>query len=468
MGRMLLAGFVIVAVWLLVISYWRVSLHMPSTSDVLMYLVLAPVALLVFVFVAKKLGGALLGASVAANADGHASSSIKLEQNAQSNTAGYQSVLTIVSANAITRFGQTADDLVTAISSKKTSFELDAQLLDSHGYPMLSGRIADTEETEAFARVEQWTIADGVTAVIWTREDKRTLALVHALFIELSQSLLMQALIAELMARPPGNNYAEEWPLVSLIVTLPTRWGTQQKQSVITWFADTITQQGWPAEKIYIHPFGELSNVDSLTLIDRLSVQISQQQTSGFYIVLSGHSYVGDQTFSEMQAANMAGLIPGEAAAGMVLAAPPWAAKLMAEPMAHVYRIAQYKRDKSADAARKVKPDTLIRAIKDALLAAEIKPEQVVAVSADTDTRNNRIGELYQALYETVPDMELDADCFKMEASCGALGKVGGLLALVTAWQLAVKHNQPVLCVTNNDGIERSACVIATEQSEPT
>ena len=474
MSRILLAGFVVVAVWLLVISYWRISMHMPSTTDVVMYLVLTPVIFLLSVVMLKKLGAGLIAISGSANAGIAPSANVNTASEAESENTGRGWTLSVVAGSAITRLGYTADELMNALADKQPNFELDAQLVDQHGYPLLAARVDDLHEAETYEQFEQWLLAKGLPSAPWEQADKRALALVQVVYMELVQTLLSFPQLSELLSDSEINDPNRALPTINVITIFPKRWLDQQRQDVAVWLATLITQLGWPADKFQIHPYSYLSNSDPLTLIDQVNVEVNQQSLSGLYVFMATQSFMGEQAYAELQSERNAqgangkvSFIPGEAAAGVVVADTLWAQKLGVEPLVRMHRIAQRKRDKSADAAGKIKPDVLMHSITDALVNAQIIAEQIGAVSADTDARASRIGELYEALSEVMPEMDLHARCFKMEAGCGVVGKVAGLLTLLAARQLVVADKQPVLCVSNNDEYERIAWVVDTGQITP-
>lgn len=472
---MLLAGFIVFAVWLLVIFYWRSSMHMPSTSDVVTYLVLAPVVMLLSVFLIRRLGLHLISIAGSATANAGATPHLNADQDIPSLLPGREWTLFILLGSMISKYGHTADDLATAISSKQTKFELDKQLVDSNGYPVLSSRIADLEDAELFSQFEQWRVVRGLSGEVWEPEDKRAISLAHDVFMGLVNELLSHPQLSVLKADVDANIKDCDWPTIYLISILPSRWTERQKQSVSHWFADLIVRQEWPAEKFAIHPLSTLNNADPLIVLDRLNVQVHQQDVSGLFILMASESFLGEKIFAAWQAGKQrfvgldkAGRIPGEAAGGLVMADKLWADRMAIEPMVRVHRVAQRKRDKSADDAGRIKPDTLIATIQDALMIAGVNADQIAALSADTDARASRVGELFEALNEVVPDMDLDANCFRLEADCGALGDVSGLAALLTARQKVIETEQAVLCVCNNDGFARSALVLSKQDQAST
>ncbi|MDR3391958.1 MAG: hypothetical protein P4L77_09505 [Sulfuriferula sp.] len=454
--RILLVGLVFVAVWLLVIVYWRTSMHMPTLADVLLYLGFAPAALLSSAWLIRKMSGGLVAAGASANTASDTNAHAKSDANDQSGQMARNYTSNMVSGCVITRYGHSVSDLIDAVNANQAGFDLDTELQDGNGYPVLSGRIVDLQVAEIFNRFKLWETINGLPENQWEREDERTIVLAHNVFAELSRTMLQHPQFSD-MKPHAGAKRDDELPTLYLAAVWPNHWIASQKQSVAGWFADLLGQQGWPTEKIVIYRFNASTPSNPYTMLDHLNVQMHRPDAAGLYIYLSGQSFIGEQANAQPRAN---GWIPGEAAAGMMLTNNYWAEKLAMQPAVGVHRVAQHRLDQAAGDSGKIDPDRLVIVIKEALQFAAIDAGQVAAVCADADTRANRAGELFEALNVLMPKMDVDADCFRVGAACGAIGPVAGLIALLIARQHVIDRGGHVLCVSNNDPSERTALIL--------
>lgn len=189
-----------------------------------------------------------------------------------------------------------------------------------------------------------------------------------------------------------------------------------------------------------------------------------RQQQSGLYLLMASQSYLGEKTHEAWlgrdASVDKSANIPGEGAAGLILADSLWIEKLGLQSVIQIHRVAQHQRGKSADEAGKIKPDTLITAMNDALLAAGVAAEQVVAIAADTDSCSGRVGELFEAINQVTPELDLEGSCFRVETACGALGGVSALIALLITRHQVAESSQAALCISNNDSFQRAALVL--------
>lgn len=467
--RLMLVGGVVAVVWTMVILYWRASAHMPSLSDVAIYLILLPFTLLALIVLIWRAGPGLVMSGGLSAVSG-ATANVSADQNGHPVQTAITSTLSIIASSAITRHGSTADALVAGLSSARTSFELDTQVTDANGYPVLSGRIADLDPTDLFSQYKRWTTMQSGLKEGWASEDERAIALTYQVCTELIQMLLAHPPLIEQMKDAEAVPQAHAMPLLCVIFVLPERWPVSQKNSVIHWLVEVITQRGWPAEKLLVYPLDELEAADPLTLLNRLNTAENPLGEADFYLLVASQSFIGADSAAAAPAKRQSDPkhrmnIPGEAAAGLVLTDSRKAGESSLASAVHVHQVARQQRDKVADNGGRIKPEILTGTIQDALRSAGANAGQLAAVTADTDARTNRIGELFEAMQAIAPEMEMTTACFKVESDCGAIGAVASLAALLAAGQIASEKKQPVVCVCNNDDSELVAVVI-TPQSD--
>ena len=370
---------------------------------------------------------------------------------------------TILTTAAYTRFGQTSIDIIDAIKSKKTQFELDPDLIDANGYPILSGRIENLDTGDVMAQFEQFTQAHTLPEQNWQVEDVRSITLAHNVCLDLGLSLIANPHLYDIIISHQNKkqNTPVTMPTIYLTCLLPASWTEPQKQHVTLWLISLLTTQGFPHDCIMPHPLNPFNLDDPLLTIDKINIQINQQVESGLHFIIASHSFIGEQAITAIaDKQNKHRKVPGEAAAGLIMCNLQWAEKLALPSAVKVHRLAQLKRDKSADAGGKIKPDTLVKAMEDALKIANIEAADINDITSDSDDRPTRIGELYEAINIVLPEIDVSTNCIQIPVHCGEIGTVAGLLAVAAAADQVKENQQAVLCVCNNDGVTRSAIIL--------
>jgi hypothetical protein len=411
-------------------------MHMPSTSDVVIYLVIMPLTLLLSVFAIRRTGQFLLAFSTRSQANSPTGASTT-QTNPAPDTDKSGTIL-IAASTTHTRFGTAASDITDAIKDKKTKFELDSEITDINGYPVFSGRINDLDTTEVIAQFKQYLNALPLPEQTWQTEDLRTITLAHNVCMELAQTLLAQQ--------------HDTKPNIYLASVLPSAWSQDQKHQATLWLLDLLSAQGLPQEQLKPNPLNTLNLDDPLLVIDKINIQINQQNLSGMHLIIASHSFIGESTTPTKP-----NHTPGEAAAGLIITDSQWNTLPTA---VQTHRLAQRQLEKSADAAGKTKPTTLIETVEHAIAIAGITKSLIGNVFSDSDERPTRLGELFEAINSTLPDVDVTDNCFQISRYCGEIGKTANLIALATAIDQVKKSEQAALCLCNNDSLIRSAIIL--------
>lgn len=473
-SRTLLVLGVFITVWFAMVLYWRATNRMPTSSDVALYLLAIPAGLLLLLWLTLK-GAAMF--STKSDAPAVSQTTPDAETLAHEKTAQQERALTLtILASALrAAHGQSADELTSALASKKAKFDLDSELKNGDGYPILSGRIASVDEDAQRDAISEWLTTRGAQEITWTSEQLRAQALGSEVVIELTQQAITHPQLESYLAAPPTKRDKIALPTLQLRALLPAHWETEKRKVTAEWFIHLIGQQGWPSEKIALKP--ELPNdyMAPLSMVDRLSVDTYRQSLPCFGMVLACESHIGELTVSDWENTGRLftgtgdqGLIPGEGAAGVLLADAQQTTLMNPKSAAKIHRIAQNRREKSADDRGRTSAETLTGLTKDALLVAAVDPEKVTLVTADTDHRVSRVAELMDMGLATFPALDLGEQCFNIAASCGAAGAVSSLTALALAHHEAVENSSFALCVNNQDGFARAAVIVSPWSPETT
>lgn len=465
---LLLALVITLSVWALVIFYWQVISYAPTNVDLFSYLVLVPAALFVSVMVLNKVSAFVLRPkeevgekSEATNEDGQAAKVVSV-------ATGRDWVLPLAFGRLITLHGDTVSDFKSAVDEKTNKFELDTELADVEGFPLMSARIAGLEPEETYEKFEEWLAEHPTTeaeSTHWITEDKRTLHLLHSVFTGLLRDFFSNDHIAQLLSNYLENNKLP-LPNIYIVTNVPNGWTQARLNITNDWLRSELLRQGWPGDKILNVPIND-KKLNAWQILDSINESIHASDKQGAYFIAAAQSHLGERTFAEYEAAgqllsaqNKSGNIYGEAGAGVLVLDEQLAKMFEEPPVVFMHRAAIRLRDKSADDSGKIKPSVLIEVMKDALLVSKIEAENIKILAADTDSRVSRITEFFAAQNEVLPEIDTEKGILKLQECCGMVGAAAGLASLVYAMDRVVNEEAPALWVSNTDAFNRCALVL--------
>lgn len=467
LNRVLVVFGVFIIVWFAMIVYWQASNRMPTSSDLVINLFAFPLGLLAALWLIIK-GATLFTAKPPASTTAQTDQDKNALAQAQTAEQERGWTLTILSSALRAVHGKSADELTTALVPNEATPELDSELKDAKGHPILSGRIKDVDEDAQHDVISKWLTAHNLPVATWSGEQLRALALGSEVIAELIQPAITHPLLEEYKAMIPAKRHVVALPTLQLLTVLPMQWDAEKRKIATQWFAHLVEQHGWPAEKIDTKVAPSLERMAPLHRIDQLSVASHRQASPCFAIVLACESHIGGQTVNDWENAgtllsgkNDLGKVPGEGAAGLLLADTQQTLLLKPESAAIIHRIAQGQHEKSADDSGRIGAELLSALSKDALLIAAVTHEKIVMVTADTDQRASRVTELTGMVYASLPNLNLRKQCLKVAAACGVADAVSSLTALALAHHEVVKKSSFALCVSNQDSFVRAAVIIS-------
>jgi hypothetical protein len=479
-----------VAVWILMLVYWSSTNRMPTSTDILLYLVLLPVVFLLAIWIVRKVRSAIAaGVAAKATATAAAGSAAGLPKAGESNDSGAAErawTLAIVACALRSPHGAGAAALSAALASKEARLQLDSELTDADGFPVRSGRIAEADDSMAdgidATPIAIWIGAGGAPQPAWTPEQSRALALAGEVLTELAGQLQLHPELTSYLNAKTGFAARDAIPLPSLqlIPLLPAHWPQDVRKHAADWFVHLVTQQGWPAEKILPVAAATADHADALSdsfapfkLIDDLSLRTHRQTQPAspcLALLVACESFIGsasvtawDQAGQLLKGKGNAGQTPGEGAVAFLIADTRQAALMQADPASTLHRAALGRRDKSADASGRIDGAFLTGLAQNALGNAAVTADDITLLIADSDHRSSRTAELMGVGYAVLPEIDLGSQCLKVAADCGSAGAVSCLTALALAHHAAATAEQgkAVLCVSNNDAFERAAVVLS-------
>ena len=480
-GLTLLAVFVVV--WIAVIVWWQSANRMPTTADILTYLLLLPVGMIVGYWVIKRAldgirSNVTAGRELAAAAPAAAGTDAK-PADPQDATRQWRAVLLASALRAPA--GSDAASVMEAVQANTQPGLTDVQ---GFGQPIFAA-LVDGIDIEDL-RTE---LAERHPDVDWLDERLRALTLAGQVAEELA---------AHAVAQNPG---ASEPDITRLIITalLPREWTPQHQAAADAWLRQRIALI-WPADRLTLEPITAKGDADALLLLDRATQGVNRAHDERVLrMVVVADSLVGPSAVEQLmqheqlfEANRQHGRVPGEAAAGVLLCAPAMARSLAQSPVsegdaavsesftitrAGVARLESPTADRgqpqlqalgdavghvldtlAAAPAKAKQPDAPPAEKAESDAAAE--PISVAGVVSDTGMHPVRTVEVARVFSERFPALDLAADLLPVGTPCGYVGAAGPLLSVVVAHQLSQQTGKPVLAITANDIQQRGAIAV--------
>jgi hypothetical protein len=464
--RCLLTVSVFALSWTGAIAYWRDSTRMPTPGELAGAMLALPLALLLLLWLGKKLLARLLAGPALAAAPALAAT----PQAEAAAAPAAPAPLHIVAATLRMPGGATAPDLLAAMRSRQVRPALDDQLLDENGYPLLCGKVDGIDEEVQQQLLADWLRAhpqEGLASAPFpfNPEDLRALALGAEVLAELLDEAIQHALSSA--AAPPP---AKALPMLQLHLLMPASWNAAQRQAGDAWLRHLARGQGWPAEKMSVPtPAADTApQPATFALLNQLAGLAPPPQPACLAIVLACDSHLGELRVHTLASQGMLfsasqtnGQIPGEGAAGLLLASPGETAPLDEPAPILLHRAATGELPQGAGQRSQANTSMLADLGRQALAAAGGDAAAGIAlVSADTDQRTSSVLELMQCTGALLPQLNLGEQVLGLGAACGHCGAVTTLAALALARQAAADDGAPVLCLSNLDPLQRGALVI--------
>jgi hypothetical protein len=451
--KTLLALLVFGLCWGGAIWYWRATNRMPSTDDLVLTMLLLPLALLLVIWLGVKLYALIAAAPAAAAAAASQPSDAALPPPAPEAPP-----LAIVASALRAPHGASPDELSGAIADNKARADLDPQLVDDAGFPVMTARSAEADDTGMQEEISEWFTASGMTEMQLDAEQWRALTMGSAVAADLAAQAVSELLPAEGMA-----------PMLQLMPILPGAWQLEQRRAAGLWLRHVTTQAGWPAAQVALAAElpGDARGASPLAVLARLAHHAAIGDAAVVAIIVACGSHVGEESINQwagnaslFTSSKPQGLIPGEGAAGLLLADARQAHAIDGMPVILLHTVDEARRHNSADEAKRADADLLGTLTEKVLARAAAQADQVAMIVADTGHRTSRVLELLGLAGAALPQLDDEADVLRLGAGCGTCGAVPFMTALAMARHHAIERNAPILCISNEDAYRRSAALV--------
>jgi hypothetical protein len=442
-----LATLVIVACWGSAIAYWRAAGANPATGELLLSLFGLPACLLLAFFIGRKLIARPAGVPAAAAVSAPAKATV---------TSARTLPLAILAASLRLPFGASPEELASAIADNKARADLDRELLDDDGFPVMTARCSEAEDDALQEEFAEWLAINGMAELHFSDEQWRALTLASAVVAELAAQ-----------AANPMLYQAQAQARLQLIPILPTGWDAAHRRAAGMWLKQTAARYGWPADRIGVMT-EEAASPDDMapsTVFKRLAHDAAAVDAPSIAMVVACASHVGDETIARWAAdgslftsSQSQGRIPGEGAAGLLIADQ---ARLAGGGTTVLLDgIEEARRDVSADETKRGDPKLLAALSERALAHSGINAADVAMLIADTGHRPSRVLELMAHVSAGLPKLDETDDVVRVGVASGTCDAVPFITALALARHYVLEGKAPVLCVSNEDPYRRVVALI--------
>lgn len=458
MSGILGKAFSVIAVfavaWGGAIFYWRSTGTVPTGMEMLAYLGLVPVGLSGAGFMLRNAGRSMLDKAV----DAASTSSDSSASSAQTAAVAPRAVPSVAVLGAGMRLGAMLEaDALLDMAEAPPRPALDARFHDRDGLPLLVSADKDLDDT-AVVQVQMpgFTTRDG---------ERRAMALLEPV----ADTLMGQALLAL-----PELEVAEERVVAGLrrrdeqvvgqVLTIELLVPADWSASLRTWCADWLHARalynGLDRRRFAINVAVASQATDVWSRLQRITDALAQGEPC-WYLVLSCSSAVDPATIAAwldsnriLHRRNKDGQIPGEGAAGLLLASP----SLAPAQTPHLWRPHRTELAEGlGNAESRRQAEALARTV---LADAAIAPARVGFALHDADQRSQLAVEACAAAVAANPDLEIDQQTLAVPVCAGDLGPVLPLALLALAHAHALRGQSAALVLSLGAPAQRVAAIL--------
>lgn len=462
--KIFLLWFVVGAmVWLFTLWHWQQTARDVDLFDIVVYLLGLPTALVagwvLMLWGIKKLRERASQSSQSAPQGEVVTSGV-------SSDADLRQAYTVVLGAAVhSRVGADALSSWSELQSGKTRPDLDAHLQDFDGLPVFSARVSELAVEDHDDETSPDETGPGMAARrAWAllREPCDQLA---ETWLHVAEQLGPFASGADANADSPA--WADGGKTYLSGVARPAAQGDQAKVIPVQWCVRvlmpaswSVADQDWLVVSLRAHLADGTAQLEGQGIAAPQWIVTPPQTPEAWWsaydeqvrlwaregsaramLILAVDSALDEDTVAHWQSIgelftsqHQTGRIPGEAAAGLLVASPALAARLDRESLdlqpLRLSRPVHLRRDKSADALGRVGAVVLTDALNQALTVSKLTPSPALTIVSDADHRASRTSELFEALQAVAPELD---PMLNVARAGEALGDVGVARSLLPA-----------------------------------
>ncbi len=467
---LLLFVLVTFVIWVAVLWHWESTHRDMTVTDIVLYLGVLPMLVFGLMLALRWAWRSAAERSAQAAAAAPASSPSAPAEEA----AARHVTVKLLGAFVASPTGQAAVELLDAAAAGEPRPKPDATLRDDDGLPVIAARIADLDAEDTAALLEPVIAATrrqqpDASDATPSEHVVRALTALRKPFAKALQTLdLWQDRFAPPTSESPGPATAA---MVRILIGLPEEWTRFEHSVAQAWVRMLATDEG--ASSISASRFAfdaQVGTGEQLWLkADQLLQVLSREKREDVVVLAACHSSISEQAVSTLQRQERLfstndrpkGLMPGEAAATLVLAPLQWPPSPdQDEPPVHLHRPAVARREKSVEAAGRVSADCLRETLSQALAAGRIEAGDVGALVCDADQHTPRSTELFGTTLELLTHLDPTEDMRLIGTGNGHTGVASALLVVAAAAERARGTDKPTVALTLGDAFMRLALLV--------
>jgi len=445
LGAIVITTFIVC--WAIALWYWHQTDQNPGTGELALALLVFPLGVLFALWGSQK-------AIMARAASIPASTSKPASATSRADAVPGTPVLAIVATALRSPHGSSAEELACAIADNEARADLDKELVDNNGFPVMTARSDDAHDGALQDDIADWLSSQGLQVHL-SEEQWRAITLASGVAAELASIAAGELL-----------PYEESPPTLQLRLMLPGDWPVDIRRAATTWLKHTVSQYGWPEASIVTPDIPEQEHVSPATIITQLIPGTTSSKAPTLALVIACASLIGQESIDRLAAqsslftsSQARGQIPGEGAAGLLLTDLELAHACGAE-FTLLDPVTERRRDTSADDTKRVDSSLLLELVEQASKAAAVDISQITMVVADTAHRPNRVLELMGLSAPAIPQVDAADDIIRVGLGSGSCGAVPFVMVLALARHYALERGAPILCIGNEDPYLRSAALV--------
>lgn len=470
--RLLIGSIVVGLVWVAVIATWHANRTNPGASDLLLWLVALPAAVIAGFHLLRfgiRHGKARVATAVPTAGTMDAGAADDSDANAHYCLQLYGQALSL-------RIGANADDVLMGLRNAPRP-GLHPGLKDQFGLPVFAAPVEDVDTNAVVASLQAMASSDEIER--WDDEVKRALALLEPVVDELLQADLVAqsrpgANAPTDQAALPGYVYAHSRsvraapqaarPVLHVHLLLPAQWPIRAREVASEWIRSKAQALGHASDAVELDALPLTHAREVWRLIDRLGLD-RQCLPGDRHLLLAAHSRIGAGAVEQLEqagrlfcAAQPDGRIPGEAAAGLLLGATA----LTGDRDAASLQLHRPVKDTAPrDDRRRAAIQAAAAVCERALAAAQQQAHAVCALVSDADQRPSRSVEAAGVLVVQFPELEPELHGLHFGIACGDVGVAAPLVLLALAAAQAAQEQAPVVALSIVDDAGRVALTVA-------
>lgn len=441
----LIAVGVVSACWCGAIVWWRASGRVPATPEWMALLFGLPLVALLAGFAGRKWIAQRGAAQAEAMpvAPSQPAGAVASQARAQH--------LAILAAALRSPHGASPEELAAAIADNRARPDLDRELVDDDGFPVMCARCGDAEDAALREDVADWLAAHGRADARFGDGHWRALTLAGAVVAELAGRAAIEWVVR-----------GDAVPRLQVLPLLPADWSAGQRDAAAAWLRHVAAQAGWRGEIGRLAPA-----VDPVAGIAQVARGAAADDAPCVTLVVAAASHVSDATVARwaqeqvlFSSTHPQGMMPGEGAAGLLLGGAALAGAADGHVAALLAPLDEAAVDESPAARRRGDDRVLEELVTRTLASADVDAATVAMLVADTGHRSGRVYELMAYASTTMRQLDGSEDVVRVGATSGDCGVVPFVTALALGAHYAAARRAPVLCVANELPGRRVAALV--------